>query len=103
MVLDSFNQEQQKRIIHHFLLCKKRDCMGLSSEEKAKIKTTKKRQMFNHSLIFDKNLPYESKTQLSWLVYVEGEGQYTALSEKNLIRKTPKTRRTFFLHSQVQD
>lgn len=94
-VLDSFSQEQQKKIIHHFLLCKKRDCTGLSSEEKARIKTTKKRHMFNHSLIFDKNLAYVSKTQLWWLVFVEGEGQYCLVCKK-FDSKNPPNKKEFF-------
>ena len=51
-VLDSFSQEQQKKIIHHFLLCKKRDCTGLSSEEKARIKTTKKAYVQSQSYLW---------------------------------------------------
>lgn len=51
--------------------------------------------MFNHSLIFDKNLAYVSKTQLWWLVFVEGEGQYCLVCKK-FDSKNPQNKKEFF-------
>lgn len=56
--------------------------MDVSQEERARIKTAKKKQMFNHNLIFKKDLAYSPKVQMWWLVYIEGEGQYCLICEK---------------------
>ena len=38
-VMDSFSVEQQKKKTHHYILCKKRDCLGVSKEKRECIKT----------------------------------------------------------------
>ena len=38
--------------------------------------------MFNHNLIFKKDLAYNPKVQMWWLVYIEGEGQYCLICKK---------------------
>ena len=57
-VTDSFTEEQPKKKIHHYVVCKRRNCLDVSQEERARIKTAKKKQMFNHNLIFKKDLAY---------------------------------------------
>ena len=94
-ITDSFTEEQQTKKIHHYILCKKRDCLGVSQEERARIKTTKKKQMFNHSLIFNKDLAYSPKVQMWWLVYIEGEGQYCLICKK-FDSKNPQNKKEFF-------
>lgn len=94
-ITNSFTEEQQTKKIHHYILCKKRDCLGVSQEERARIKTTKKKQMFNHSLIFNKDLAYSPKVQMWWLVYIEGEGQYCLICKK-FDSKNPQNKKEFF-------
>ena len=59
-VTDSFTEEQPKKKIHHYVVCKRRNCLDVSQEERARIKTAKKKHMFNHNLIFKKDLAYNS-------------------------------------------
>lgn len=54
-----------------------------------------KRNMFNHNLIFKKDLAYSPKVHMWWLVSTEGEGQYCLICKK-FDSKNPQTRRNFF-------
>ena len=69
--------------------------MDVSQEERARIKTAKKKQMFNHNLIFKKDLAYNPKVQMWWLVYIEGEGQYCLICKK-FDSKNPQNKGEFF-------
>ena len=75
-------KKKWKKKIYHYVLCKERDCLDVSQEERARIKTAKKKQMFNHSFIFKKDLAYNPKVQMWWLVYIEEEGQYCLICKK---------------------
>lgn len=91
-ITDSFTEKQQTKKIHHYFLCKKHDCLGVSQEERVRIKTTQKKEMFNHSLIFNKDLAYSPKVQMWLLFYIEGEGQYC----KKFDSKNPQNKKEFF-------
>ena len=67
----------------------------MSQEEKACIKTAKKKQMFNHRLLLKKDLAYNRKVQMWWLGYIEGEGQYCLICKK-FHSKNPQNKKEFF-------
>ena len=69
--------------------------MDVSQEERARIKTAKNKQMFNHNLIFKKDLAYNPKVQMWWLVYIEGEGQYCLICKK-FDSKNPQNKKEVF-------
>ena len=69
--------------------------MDVSQEERALIKTAKNKQMFNHYLIFKKDLAYNPKVQMWWLVYVEAEGQYCLICKK-FDSKNPQNKKEVF-------
>jgi len=67
----------------------------VSQEERVRIKTTQKKEMINHSLIFNKDLAYSPKVQMWWLLYIEGEGQYCLICKK-FDSKNPQNKKEFF-------
>ena len=67
----------------------------MSQEERARIKTAKKKQMFNHNLIFKTNFAYNHKVQMWWLVYIEGECQYCLIC-KRFDSKNPQNKNEVF-------
>lgn len=54
-----------------------------------------KRNMFNHNLIFKKDLAYSPKVHMWWLVSIEGEGQYCLICKK-FESKNPQNKKEFF-------
>ena len=66
----------------------------MSQEERARIKTAKKKQMFNHNLIFKTDLAYNHKVQMWWLVYIEGVPILSDLQEV-WFQESPKQEGSF--------
>ena len=65
-VTNSFTEEQQIRKDNSSLRrrSKKCNCLDVSQEERAHIKTAKKNQTLNQDLIFKKDLAYNPKVQM---------------------------------------
>ena len=55
---------------------------SVSGEEKDRIKATRKKEMFSHEWLSNKNMSFSENTGVWWLIYMEGEGMYCLLCKK---------------------
>lgn len=80
--------------MHSQHTCKKKNCVCLSSQEITRLKSSGKKDQFQHGWLLDPNIAYCQKTGYFWLLYEEGVGMFCFLCKKhnakNLQNKTAK-------------
>lgn len=81
-ILEEAFRGSEPHVLHHHILCAKKSCKSLSSNEISR-QLPSKPHVFKHDWI-DDDIVFCCKSSVWWLVFKEGEGMFCCLCKKHI-------------------